>query len=118
MQTKTRKRIGLAIFLVFTLTGIYLLPGLRHQGFTGTADWVDACGRSYDYDGGDLWHTKSEMIKENPGIGIVGTVQVRFSHLNIWGVQTKVKGLGGMCARVFVEYGEDRFLLYELMGGV
>lgn len=114
MTGENKKRLKKFFILVTIATLIYLSNGLRHLGYTGTPDWVDACGRSYVRPHEII--SRDKVMADEPVI--IGTVQVWFRHLNIWGRQPSYKtGYLSCGGSVYVEFSENEFRQYTISGG-
>jgi hypothetical protein len=111
-QTRRFKRF----FIILTvLLAIYLQNGIRHQAYTGTPDWIDACERTYVHPGRVI--TRSQALSAN--LVVVGTTQVWFKRLNIWAHSPEMVGGYVSCGVVaYVEFSENEFRAYSLSGGV
>jgi hypothetical protein len=116
MREQTKKRLKQIFIVLLIALGFYLSNGLRHAGYTGTPDWIDACGRSYVRPGPVL--TRAEALSDD--LVVVGTVQVWFKHLNVWAMEPSYYRTGYLSCGViaYVEFDDDEFRAYSLSGGV
>ena len=115
MTGETKKKIKTLSLIALVAVFLYLQNGWRHLGYTGTPDQVEVCERSYMRPGNLL--TRDEVLKNE--LVVVGTVQVWFRHLTIWGMEPSYYRTGNLSCggSVYVEFSENEFREYTISGG-
>ena len=114
MEIPRKRAIKRVMIVILIGSLIYLQNGLRHQAFTGTPDRVNVCGRSYGYPG-DIMGRQSALT---PNLEVIGTTQIWLKKLDVWSLPAHDVSGYTMCGMsVFVEFSENEFRKYTLLGG-